>query len=157
MPSRHRALIIQFGQLTDALLIALVFWLAHGFREELAWRWPGQISMIAPFRYYKWLYLVILPLYPALLDVNGFYTRPHLMRRRDTLWILIKSMVVCILCVIAVMYFFQMKVISRGVVMLFGALSVVALLLKDLLFHAYLRASARSQKFSRPVLLVGPP
>jgi exopolysaccharide biosynthesis polyprenyl glycosylphosphotransferase len=165
MPSKHRELIIQFGQITDALLIALVFWLAHRFREQLAFWFPGGLSvgwfhldipLIAPFRYYKWLYLVILPLYPILLDVNGFYTRSHLMRRRDTLWILIKSVLICALCVIAVMYFFQRNVISRGVVMLFAALSVVALYVKDALFHAYVRASARSQKFSRPVLLVGP-
>lgn len=156
MPSKQRELLIQFGQITDALLIALVFWLAHAFREELSFRFP-EIAMIAPFRYYKWLYLVVLPVYPILLDVNGFYTRPYSMRRRETLWILIKSMAVCILCVIAVMYFFQLKVISRGVVMLFGGLSVVALLAKDMLVHAYIRASARSRRFSRPVLLVGSP
>src|SRR5436309_15056139 len=96
MPSKHRELIIQFGQITDALLIALVFWLAHAFREELAYRFSGQFTMIAPFRYYKWLYLVILPLYPILLDVNGFYTRPHRRLRRDRFWILIKSVLMCV-------------------------------------------------------------
>lgn len=157
MPSKHRELVVQFSQITDALLIALIFWLSHAFREELAYRFPAHFSMIHPFRYYKWLYLVILPLYPILLDVNGFYKRPHPMRSGEALWILAKSVVICAMVVIAVMYFFRLNVISRGVVMLFAGFSVAALFGKDLLFHLYLRASARSQKFARSVLLVGPP
>ena len=137
MPSKHRELIIQFGQITDALVVAGVYWLA-------------------PFRYYNLLYLVILPLYPILLDVNGFYTRSALMRRRETIWVLLKSTTVCALIIIAVMYFLQMRVASRGVIVLFAAMSVAALFVKDQLFQAYRRASARSRKLARPVLLVGP-
>ena len=157
MPNKHRELVVQFSQITDALVIALVFWLAHAFREELAYRLPEHFTMIHPFRYYKWLYLVILPLYPILLDVNGFYKRPHPMRPLETLWILAKSVVICALVVIAVMYFFRFNVVSRGVIMLFAAFSVGALFVKDLLFQLYLRASVRSHKFTRSVLLVGPP
>jgi len=31
---------------------------------------------------------VILPLYPFLLDLNGFYSRAHTLRRRNTAWII---------------------------------------------------------------------
>src|SRR5437762_6522067 len=107
MPSKQRELLIQFNQLTDALLIAGVFWLAHALREELAFRDPLHFSLIADFRYYKWLYLVILPVCPVLLDLNGFYTRPHRMQRARTLWILAKSVAVCVLIIIATMFFFS--------------------------------------------------
>jgi exopolysaccharide biosynthesis polyprenyl glycosylphosphotransferase len=157
MPSKHRELITQFSQITDALVIALVYWLAHTFREELAFRFPEQWPMIAPFRYYKWLYLVILPVYPILLDVNGYYSRPALQRRGMTLWTLTKSIAIGALIVIGVMYFLQLTVISRGVVILFSAFSVAALLAKDMAFQAYLRSSVRSHRFMRPVLLVGSP
>lgn len=154
MPNRQRELIIQFSQITDALLIAVVFWLAHAFRSELAFRFPEHFPMIAPFRSYKWLYLVILPIYPILLDVNGVYTRPTLQRRRETLWMLTKSVAIGSLIVIGVMYFLQRDVPSRGVVMVFSVFSVAALLAKDLIFQGYLRKYARSHRFSRSVLLV---
>ncbi len=166
MPSRQRELITQFSQITDALVIALVYWLAHAFRESLPYWFPEgmnlgiarwDFALIAPFRYYKWLYLVILPVYPILLDVNGYYSRPALQRRRATLWVLSKSIAIGALVVIAVMYFFQLTVLSRGVVILFSAFSVVALFAKDAAFQAYLRSSARRDRFARPVLLVGSP
>ena len=76
MPSRQRELYIQFNQVSDALVIAFVFWLSHAFREELAFLYPLSFGLIAPFSSYKWLYLVILPLFPFLLDLNAYYTRP---------------------------------------------------------------------------------
>src|SRR5580693_8581073 len=100
MPSKRREFIILANQIGDALLIAVVFWFAHAVREQLAYSFPFHreflgfavdFGMIAPFRYYKWLYLVILPLYPFLLDVNGFYSRSHSQQLRNTLWIIVKS------------------------------------------------------------------
>jgi exopolysaccharide biosynthesis polyprenyl glycosylphosphotransferase len=156
MPSKQRELIIQFSQITDALVIAVVFWLAHRFRAELVFRFPENFSIIAPFRYYKWLYLVILPVFPVLLDVNGYYTRGAIQRRRDTLWTLTKSIGVGALVVIAVMYFFQLNFLSRGVILLFSVFSVMALLGKDFLFQAYLRVHAHTHRAGRPILFVGP-
>jgi exopolysaccharide biosynthesis polyprenyl glycosylphosphotransferase len=155
MPSKQRELIVQFSQITDALIIAIVFWLAHAFRAELAFRFPESVSMIAPFRYYKWLYLVILPVYPILLDLNGLYSRPVVQRLHETVWILVKSVSIGALVVIGVMYFLQLNVLSRGVVVLFSAFSVVALLGKDLILQVYLRTYAR-HRFSRPILFIGP-
>ena len=82
MPGRRREFIVQVNQISDALLIAVVFWLAHAVREQLAYLFPfpflfhGHVTefvMIAPFRYYKWLYLVILPLYPGMPEEDQDY------------------------------------------------------------------------------------
>src|ERR1039457_3696847 len=115
MSSKQRDLVIQFNQFSDALLIALVFWAAHAFREHLAYWYPlpvridgwveFQFSAIASFRYYKWLYLIILPVCPFVLDVNGYYARAHPLGTRQTLWILVKSVALCALVVISAMYF----------------------------------------------------
>jgi exopolysaccharide biosynthesis polyprenyl glycosylphosphotransferase len=156
MPTKQRELIVQFSQITDALVIALVFWLAHALRAELAFRFPETFAMIAPFRYYNKLYLVILPVYPLLLDWNGFYTRSALQRRSETFWMLAKSVAIGALLVIAVMYFMQYGFLSRGVIILFSFLSFGVLFAKDALFQGYLRAHARQNRFARSVLLVGP-
>jgi exopolysaccharide biosynthesis polyprenyl glycosylphosphotransferase len=157
MPSKERELFIQFNQLSDALLIAVVYWLAHAFREELAYLYPLQFPGIAPFRYYKWLYLIILPLCPFLLDLNSFYTRPNRHQTRLTLWILIKSVSICALVLIAVMYFMGLSALSRGVIVLFAGCSVVALFVKDLVLQSYLRTHAKSSQLTRPIVLVGSP
>jgi exopolysaccharide biosynthesis polyprenyl glycosylphosphotransferase len=156
MPSNRRELVTQFSQLTDALLIALIYWLAHAMREQLAFSHPLDFSGIAPFRYYKWLYIVILPVCPFVLDVNGYYSRPVSAKWHATLWILIKSIVISSLIVVAVMYFFQLNWLSRGVIVLFGAFSIVALFIKDHLFQVFLRTRARRVQGSRSALLVGP-
>ena len=156
MPSKQRELFVQFNQVSDALVIAAVFWLSHALREELAFLYPLHFSPIAPFRYpYKWLYLIILPLFPFLLDVNGYYARPYGYRHRLTLWLLVKSTTICVLVVIAAAYFLNWAAASRGVVILFGALSVVALLAKDLMFEAYMRVHIQRGKVGRPIILVG--
>jgi len=157
MPSKERELFIQFNQLSDALVIAVVYWLAHALRENLAYYYPLHFPGIAPFRYYKWFYLVILPLCPFLLDLNGFYTRPNRHQEWVTLWILIKSVATCALVVIAIMYFLGLTSLSRGVIVLFAGCSVVVLFLKDLALQSYLRNHARSARFTRPIVLVGSP
>ena len=164
MPSRRREFIIQANQIGDALLIAVVFRLAHALREELAYLFPFPMSfhgfatqfvMIASFRYYKWLYLIILPLYPFLLDLNGFYSRAHTLRRRNTVWILLKSCAICTLAVMAAMYFFKLAMLSRMVVVIFALLSIVALFAKDRFFQMYMRNRALRGKDLTEVILVG--
>ncbi len=157
MPSTRKEVTVQFHQLSDALLIAVVYWLVYATRESLAFWFPGEISPIAPFRYYKWLYLVILPAYPFLLDVNGFYDRPVNVRLWPTLWILVKSTALCLLAVIAVLYFLRAAAVSRGVVVLFGAVSVLVLLAKARLYQWYARHAARRGQARHAVLLVGSP
>jgi exopolysaccharide biosynthesis polyprenyl glycosylphosphotransferase len=90
-----------------------------------------------------------------LLDLNGFYTRPHGCRRRLTLWILVKSVSICTLIVIAATYFLGLTAASRGVIILFAAFSVVALFAKDLIFQACMQAHARGGRITRPIILVG--
>ena len=162
MPGKQRKLFIQFNQVADALVIAIVYWLAHAFREELAYLSPFRVlgyyvnfSGIAPFRSYKWLYLVIMPLFPFVLDINGYYDLAQRARPRQTLWILIKSVSLSTLLLIATMYFFQMNWLSRGVIVMFGVFSMVALYAKDYIMRAYLRTDALRRRVTRPVVIVG--
>lgn len=155
MPKGRREFLIQLNQLGDALLIAVVFWLAHAVREQLAFLYPLNFAPVAPFRHYKWLFLVILPLYPFLLDINGYYTRSAQVRVFQISWQLIKGAVTCVLALVAVMYFLQMTYVSRGVVILFGGLSVIALLIKDRLTDYFLRRYSILGGKAKSIVLVG--
>jgi len=156
MASTRRELYVQFNQLGDALVIAAVFWASHALRDRLAVLWPSSFPGIAPFSDYKWLYLIILPSYPFLLDINGYYARPFRGTGKETWWILLKSGAQCALIVIAAMYFLQLTGLSRGVIILFASLSVVVLGLKDALLRLYFHADHRRKSGERAVLLVGP-
>jgi len=151
----RKEFLAQVNQLTDAVVIAVVYWLVYEAREALAFWLPGQWSLIAPFRVYKWLYLIILPAYPLLLELNGYYTRPLNVRFTETLAILAKSAMLCLLVVIAALYFLGLAAISRGVVVLFGAVSILALLGKDWLYRWAARRAGRQGRFTHPVILVG--
>ncbi len=166
MPRKRREIFIQISQVSDALLVALVFWLAHAFRSELAywfpegtapiWRFQFDFTPIAAFRYYKWLYLVILPLFPLLLDINGYYDRSRRAgTKRNLLWTIGKSVSLSALVIVAVMYFLQLSQLSRGVIVLFAGLSVLALLVKDVVFQRYLRRQALTGKHAQTAILVG--
>ena len=166
MANRRREFIIQVSQVADGILIAVVFWLAHAFRAQLAFSFPFpyqilgykiQHGLIAPFRYFKWLYLIVLPLYPFLLDINGFYSRPHGQQPRNTIWIIFKSGIICTLTVMAAMFLYRpLSALSRSVVVIFCFFSIIALFIKDRLFQAFLRHRARSGREVTDVLLVGP-
>lgn len=167
MPSKQRELNIQLNQITDALLIALVFWVAHATREHLAFWFPLTVQVgqwltldfppIAPFRFYKWLYLVILPVCPFLLDLNGFYHRRSPLTPGQTFWVLAKSVGLCALIVIAAMYFLGLTGLSRSVILLFAGLTVATLWTKDQFYQWYLRRGAPFNPYLREVVLVGDP
>jgi exopolysaccharide biosynthesis polyprenyl glycosylphosphotransferase len=157
MPSRRRNIQIQLHQLGDALLIAAVFWLAHALREWLAVQFPSEISEVAPFRDYKWLYLIILPVFPFILDVNGYYTPTRIRPLRETVSIVLRSIAISAMTVIAAMYFLRVTGLSRGVILLFAAWTVGVLILKDWLLLLYRRAPLRRADNARPILLVGSP
>jgi exopolysaccharide biosynthesis polyprenyl glycosylphosphotransferase len=97
----------------------------------------------------------VLPLYPLLLDINGFYSRSHSQQLRNTIWIILKSSIICTLAIMAAMFFFRLARLSRGVVVIFSLFSVVALFVKDQLFQALLRHRARSGKEVTEIILVG--
>ncbi|MBM3860432.1 MAG: sugar transferase [Verrucomicrobia bacterium] len=157
MLQQQRDIYIDLHQLLDALVIAFVFWVAHVLREQLAIQFPENFVMVVPFSQYKWLYLIILPLYPFLLNANGFYSRPFHVPLPQTLWILSKSASICALIVIVAMYFLSLTMLSRGFIVLFAFFSVAALAAKDMLLRAYLRSRVGTTISTRPVLLVGSP
>lgn len=157
MPSQRREFQRQFQQIGDAVLAAAMFWAAHAVREWLAYEFPLVFPGIAPFRYYKWLYLIIVPLLPFLLDLNGYYRRPLERRHGETFTVLAKSVLICALVVVAAMYFLRLTGLSRGVIVLYAVLNLGALLVKDRLVEIYRRSQARRGAHTRQVILVGPP
>src|SRR5262245_22741195 len=123
MLRRDRQLRTQVHQLKDAAFFAVALWVAHFVRDHtpeqfLGWNFPP----IESFSEFVWIYLVIIPGVPLILESQGFYQRPLFASRRETAWILFKSCVLVSLGVILVIWLRRL-VLARSVIVLFGFFS----------------------------------
>src|SRR4051812_48802699 len=100
MLRRDRQIRMQIHQLMDACLFAVAFWMAHVFRSNADVIDLLGLDPISPFDSYVWLYLILIPAAPLILEAQGFYSRPVLCNRRTTAWQLLKgTMFTCLVLV----------------------------------------------------------
>ncbi len=149
MLRRHRQLRTQFSQLKDSALFAISLWLAHGLRA--AWDPKGYVE---PFTAFLSLYVVLIPGVPLLLELQGFYNRPLIARRRDTAWRLLKGCVATTICLILVTFFLKESP-ARGVFLLFAPVSFLLVFMSEELMRAYYKRRALRPQFRQKFILVG--
>jgi exopolysaccharide biosynthesis polyprenyl glycosylphosphotransferase len=143
----------QILQIKDAALFVLALLVAHAFRSSLTLD-ILQDRAVPPFLEYAYLYLIIVPGAPLILELQGFYRRPIPCPRRVTAWILFKSCVLVTLGVIVAEFLFNMR-LNRLIIVFFGIASFLLVYLsEELLRLIYLSSFARSQMQKR-VLLIG--
>lgn len=165
MLRRQRQLRTQILQFLDGAFCALSLWVAHFIRFQLSNHYAGQsfgftglhfrIDPVSPFfQGYFLLFLVIIPLAPLVLESQGFYKRPVVGRHSEMLWQLAKACTVNTVGLILVLYALHIDV-ARGVIVLFGALSFVAIALKEELLRLVYRTKFGQSQLRRRVILVG--
>jgi len=164
---RTQQLRIQIYQLKDATLFMLALWLAHVARAYLPldeWaRWVPLLGpllerllsvQIEPFAEFAWLFLIIFPGAPLILEWQGFYDRPMFCRRWETAWILLKSCAIMTIGLVLVIFFLKMT-LARMVILLFGVTSFALVFVSDELLRAGYRSRFAQSQLNRRVLLVG--
>jgi exopolysaccharide biosynthesis polyprenyl glycosylphosphotransferase len=171
MLRRHRQLRTQLNQLKDAGLFSLALWLAHWTRAQwdwdvfgiatwlytrFGWEMFNPAHPIESFVHFRWLYIILIPGVPLVLESQGFYDRPLIPRRRDTAWRLFRASLLTTIGVVLCTFFYKI-LLARGVILLFGALSFALVFAsEEILRSYYLRRSNRSQ-FRRKFVLIGAP
>jgi exopolysaccharide biosynthesis polyprenyl glycosylphosphotransferase len=154
MLRRDRLIRMQVHELLDACLFALSFWLAHSLRFDANIRDLFDLPEIAPFEHYVWLYLILIPAGPMILEAQGFYNRPLLSSRMTTAWLLLKGCAITTLGLVLTSYFFRMDS-ARSVLVLFGTISFGLLFLKEELILMSFRTQIHSTQYRRRFVLVG--
>jgi exopolysaccharide biosynthesis polyprenyl glycosylphosphotransferase len=155
MLRRDRQLRTQLYQLKDAALFALGLWLAHFLRYNMPGEFLGWIfDPIDSFDRFVWLYLLIIPGVPLVLESQGFYQRPLFASRRETSWILFKSCVVATVGVILMIFLFR-EALARGVIVLFGFVSFLLVFLSEELLKLAYRSRFGELQLTKRVILVG--
>ena len=76
MLRRDRLIRMQIHELIDAFIFAAAFWLACTLRTNEDVIDLFGLAPIGPFDQYVWLYLVLIPAVPMILEAQGYYNRP---------------------------------------------------------------------------------
>src|SRR6266567_181731 len=154
MLRRHRQIRTQIHQFMDACLFAVSFWLAYVLRSNAELSALFRLDPIGRFESFVWLYLVLIPAAPLVLESQGFYNRPLLCPRRATLWPLFKGCLFTTVALTLVLFFFRLY-LARWVVIWFGGISFMLVFLKEELLRIAFKSSLAQSQYRRRFILVG--
>lgn len=154
MLRRDRQLRTQLYQIKDAALFALALWIAYLFRATLDLN-ILEGRTLQPFDQFAWLYLIIVPGAPLILELQGYYQRPLLCSRAATGWLLFKGCVFLTLGIIVVMFLLNMKELNRLVIIFFGITSFILVYLSEELLRWGYKSTFGQSQLRKRVMLVG--
>ncbi|HWQ90587.1 MAG TPA: sugar transferase, partial [Clostridia bacterium] len=145
---------MQIHQVMDACLFAFSFFLAYTLRSS-----PEVIELvgldpISSFENYVWLYLVLIPAAPMILEAQGFYSRPLLCSRRVTSWMLFKACLITTLGLVLTLFLSRM-IIARWVVIWFGAIAFALVFAKEEIMRRFYKSRMGQSQYRRRFILVG--
>ncbi|MGC9944367.1 MAG: sugar transferase [Verrucomicrobiota bacterium] len=149
----------QLQQLTDACLFALSFGLAFALRGNEGFsRLFFGLDAVSGDAFYKivWLYLVIFPTVPLVLESQGFYSRRMLGSRTVMLWSLLKGCLIVTVGLVLVIYIFHL-IVPRGVMTLFGLVSFGLVWIKEELLRLILSSRLAKSQYVRRIIIAGAP
>ena len=145
----------QIHQVADACLFAVSFWIAFVLRANphiIAWL---NLDPIPPdiFDRVVWLYFLLIPTGPLVLESQGFYDHPVLCLRRDILWPLFKGCSITTIGLVLAMYVFHI-ISPRGVMIFFGIVSFCLVCLKEEMVRWALRSKFAQLQYKRRFILI---
>ncbi|HLH53819.1 MAG TPA: sugar transferase [Verrucomicrobiae bacterium] len=154
MLRRDRLIRMQVHELMDACIFAVSFWVAYLVRSDPRVIDFFKLDDVSPFEAYVWLYLILVPAGPLILEAQGFYNRPIICPRRVTWWLLFKGCLFTTLGLILTLFLFHSG-IARLVTVLFGGISFLLLSLKEEVLRRVFRSALAREQYRRRFLLVG--
>lgn len=153
MLRRQRQLRTALHQIMDLGLFGLAFWLAHWLRAEAAAHF-ADLPEIHSFDHYFWQWALVLLLTKPFLKAQGFYNRPLLFSRRETIWTLLKVAALEMLVMVTAVFLMK-EDFARSIVLLFGGLAVGLVAVKEELMRWWLVSELGREQTRRRVLLFG--
>jgi exopolysaccharide biosynthesis polyprenyl glycosylphosphotransferase len=154
MLKRDRQIRTVIYQLVDACLLTVAFLLSCALRSNpniIEWLKLGSLS---PYENFAWLYLVLIPTAPFILESQGFYNHPPLCQRGAILWPLLKGCVFITLELALTAYVFHL-IVPRAILVLFGCIGFSMLYLKEELIRFLLKSKVAQSQYKRRFILIG--
>lgn len=144
---------LQLNQVLDALMMVALLWFCHAVRH-----WAPlylDVPNIPPFREFAWMVVILVPLVPLLLELQGYYRLSLNKPAMRTLGQVLRAGLWTFLIIGASVIFFRLGVPSRSVLLMFAGLAASLLLAKERFLTARLRRRAIQSDIRERVLLVG--
>jgi exopolysaccharide biosynthesis polyprenyl glycosylphosphotransferase len=146
---------MQVHQLVDTCLFAISFWLAYELRANVYVIEWLRLDPVSPFKGFAWLYLVLIPAAPLVLEAQGFYSRPMFCSRWATIWPLAKGCAFVTVGLIVALFVEKEVPIARWVVVWFGMISFILVLIKEEIWRAVWMSDVAQAQYKRRFILVG--
>jgi exopolysaccharide biosynthesis polyprenyl glycosylphosphotransferase len=156
MLARRQELNTQLQVLIDGFLLAVSLWVAWVLRY-FSTSWFALKDTVDPFHNYHWLFIVIMPFGPILLDLQGFYQSPLNKKQGRSIVQIARAMIGLSIIVSGCVIFLRLPLANRSVPLLFILIGTLVLLIKERLIAAHLRRKAVRGVQREPVLLAGLP
>src|SRR5947199_1593650 len=141
MLARRQELNTQLQVVIDGFLLAISLWIAWVLRYYGTF-WFGLKDAVDPFHNYHWLFIVIMPFGPILLDLQGFYQSPLNKTVFRSIMQITRAMIGLSIIVSACVIFLRFPLSNRTVPLLFIFIATFALVIKERLIAADLRSRA---------------
>jgi len=132
----------------------VAFWIAHAVRANWHFEFLWERPEIQSFGTYAPLLLAIFLTTPVLLEIQGFYDRPLLASRRQTIWQLFWACNWTTIIIILISFLAREQP-ARGVIVLFGAISFVLVLAKEEIVRHWVQSKFGQDQLKKRLLLVG--
>jgi exopolysaccharide biosynthesis polyprenyl glycosylphosphotransferase len=155
---RSQQFYFQILQVLDALLLCLALWLAYLLRVYLVPEIPlVDRPEIGPFNNYVWIYVILLPLGPLVLEMWGFYRAELLHGWASILRMATEAIILIVFAIIGFLFFLKISegLISRGVLVVFAPVAIFLLTVRVLAFQWWWRSGGHSEMGRKHLLLVG--
>jgi len=154
MSTRRQEINLQLNQFIDALLLGLVFWIAHFVRYH-GFVVMDNLWMIDEFSQFAWMLAVIMPFGPFILESQGFYSYPL----EKTTWKSLSQMVAgafwMLVMLSCAVIFLRLSVPSRSVLILFAMFAPIVLLLRERIFAWSYIGSLKQGRVGERIILAG--
>jgi exopolysaccharide biosynthesis polyprenyl glycosylphosphotransferase len=154
MLRRDRLMRMQIHELLDAGIFAVAFWLACVLRSNEDIIDLFALRPVGSFDQFVWLYLVLIPAAPMILEAQGYYNRPLLCSRLTTTWLLFKGCFLTALGLILVLFLFRVE-LARSVMVWFGGISFLLMSAKEEVLQWVMRSKVAQAQYRRRFILVG--
>jgi exopolysaccharide biosynthesis polyprenyl glycosylphosphotransferase len=156
MLRRDRVIRMQLHQLMDACLFAVSFWLAYLLRSDPSLIELLNLNPVKPFDIYVWLYLILIPAGPFMLEAQGFYNRAMLCTRSTTAWLLFKGCLFTALGMVLALFLMRVDM-ARMVLFWFGGISFILIFVKEEILLTIVKSNLAQSQYQRRLVLMGTP
>src|SRR5205823_14962811 len=130
MLARRQELNTQLQVLIDGFLLAVSLWVAWVLRYYST-SWFALKDTVDPFHNYHWLFIVIMPFGPILLDLQGFYQSPFSKTKWRSFVQIVRAMIGLSIIASGCVIFLRLPLANRSVPLLFILIGTIMLLVKE--------------------------